>query len=214
MSAPIDTRQQLQPQPLTIPQDFGGLTLKQHSFIDHYLQTGNATDATIKAGYTNDRDSAAQIGSRLLRNVKIQQEIKRRLGIAVASSEEVLETLTKHARGDLTDVLTQTGEFDFKLAKRKRLLKKLKIKKRYEKDADGNLQPVIEQEFEIHDPQAALEKLGRFHKLFTEKIETDLDQSSVERLAESIISGLFAAAQARQEQVNQSHLLAPESEPQ
>ena len=197
MSAPIETRQQLQPQPLTIPVDFGGLTLKQFSFCDHYLLTGNATDATIKAGYTEDRDSAAQIGSRLLRNVKIQAEIKRRLGISVASADEVLETLTKHARCDLTDVLTETGEFDLRKARRKRILKKLKIKKRFEKDADGNLQPVIEQEFEIHDPQAALEKLGRFHKLFTDKVETELASSDVERLSDSIIAGLFEAAQRR-----------------
>lgn len=190
MSAPIETRQQLQPQPLTIPADFGGLTLKQSSFCDHYLLTGNATDATIKAGYTQDRDSAAAIGCRLLRNVKVQAEIKRRLGLAIATPDEVLERLTVQARADLGEIFEPDGSFNWRKAKRRdktRLLKKVKYDKK-----TGRLV-----ELEIHDPQAALEKLGRFHKLFTDKVETELAASDVERLSDSIIAGLFEAAQRR-----------------
>lgn len=168
MSASIETRQQLQPQPLTVPQDFGGLTLKQSSFVDHYILTGNATDATVKAGYTEDRDSAAQVGSRLLRNVKVAAELKRRLGLAVCSSSEVLELLSKQARADLTDVLAVDGSFDFAKAKRKRLLKKLKTKKTIRRTKDGEEIEDISHEYEIHDPQAALEKLGRFYNLWAE----------------------------------------------
>lgn len=174
MSAPLETRQEFQPQPLTIPADFGGLTLKQGSFCDHYLLTGNATDAAIKAGYTANRDTAAQIGSQLLRNLKIQTELKRRLGLSVASANEVLESLTFHARGDLAKVLQPDGSFNLRAARKRgvsKLLKKLKVKTRTDKD--GNV--TVEHEFEIHDPQAALEKLGRFHKLFTDRVETDLD---------------------------------------
>lgn len=199
MSAPIETRQQLQPQPLTIPADFGGLTLKQNSFCDHYILTGNATDATIKAGYTLDRDSAAQIGSRLLRNVKIQAELKRRLGISIASGEEVLEILSKHARGDLTDVLDGEGNLAWSKAKAKRLLKKLKTKRTIRRTKDGEEIEDITHEYEIHDPQVALDKLARFHKLLTDKVETDVAPGDLDRLAETIITGLFAAAQRRAE---------------
>jgi phage terminase small subunit len=194
MSAPIETRQQLQPQLLTIPADFGGLTLKQNSFCDHYLTTGNATDAAIKAGFTLDRNSASTIGARLLRNVKVQAEIKRRLGISIASPNEVLETLTKHARADLTDVLDTNGQFDYRRARRKRLLKKLKVKKRIEHDKDGNVTEHVEQEFEIHDPQAALEKLGRFHKLFTDKVETS-SELSAPAIATEVVSLLVQLAE-------------------
>jgi phage terminase small subunit len=209
MSAPLEVRQQLQPQPLTVPADFGGLTLKQSSFCDHYILTGNATDAAIKAGYTLDRDSAAQIGCRLLRNVKIQNEIKRRLGIAVASGSEVLELLTKHARADLTDVLDASGQLSWSKAKSKRLLKKLKTKTRTDKD--GNV--TVEHEYEIHDPQAALEKLGRFHKLFTDRIETSDGPGDPTRLASDLtavlgvvreaIEAYRMATQAQMDQVGQ-----------
>lgn len=175
MSAPIDTRQQLQPQPLTIPADFGGLTLKQHAFVDNYIQTGNATDATVKAGYTQDRDSAAQVGSRLLRNVKVQQEIKRRLGISIAGPSEVLELLSKHARADTTDILNNNGEFDLTKAKRRRILKKIRTKKITRYSKDGEKIEEIQTEAEIHDPQTALEKLGRFHQLFPTQLKLSVD---------------------------------------
>lgn len=168
MSAPIETRQQHQPQPLTIPQDFGGLTLKQSAFVDHYILTGNATDSAVKAGYSLDRNSAHVIGSRLLRKVTVASEIKRRLGINICSSTETLELLSKHARADLTDVLNNDGQFDFAKAKRKRLLKKLKTKKTTRRTKDGEEIEDITHEYEIHDPQAALEKLGRFHNLWAE----------------------------------------------
>lgn len=176
---------------------FGDLTFRQNSFVNHYLaQNGNGTLAARLAGYPDDDNQLAVTAHRLLRNPKVILEIQRRLGKSIASADEVLETLTKHARSDLTDVLTPTGEFDFRLARRKRILKKLKVKKRYEKDSEGNLQPVIEQEYEIHDPQAALEKLGKFHKLFTDKTETEisLSDSDVDRLGDSIIRAMMEAA--------------------
>lgn len=150
---------------------FGGLSKREYLFVDFYLAdpTGNATDAARKAGFTGTDESLWTTGSRLLRRAKVRHEIRRRLGNHIASSEEVLERLTTHARGDLTDILTSEGEFDLRHVRRSgasKLLKKLKIRKRFEKDSEGNFQPVIEHEYEIHDPQAALEKLGRFHKLF------------------------------------------------
>ena len=57
----------------------------------------------------------------------------------------------------------------------------------------------IEREYEIHDPQAALEKLGRFHKLFTDRVETEINLSDtdVARIGESLMSSLMEAAQRR-----------------
>lgn len=174
MSAPIDTRLQHKPKPLTVPPKFGGLTLKQNAFIDNYIETGNATDAAVKAGYTEDRNSAASVGSQLLRNLKIADEIKRRLKVNIASAGEVLETLTKHARGDLTDLIDSSGQFNLKKARRKRLLKKLRTKKTVRYTRDGERIEETHTEYEIHDPQSALEKLGRFHQLFPSKVELAL----------------------------------------
>lgn len=166
MGTEIATTQPTKPRkPLPL---FGDLTLRQNSFVDHYLQTGNATEAAKRAGYDADRNNLAVIGSQLLRSLKIKQEIKRRLGKSIATGSEVLERLTLHARGDITDVLNDAGEFDLKRARSRRLLKKLKVKT----DKDGS----VSHEYEIHDPQAALEKLGRFHKLFTDRVEVDQPQ--------------------------------------
>lgn len=184
---------------------FGGLTLKQSAFVDHYLLTGNATESALKAGYNGDKNTLGVIGSQLIRSLKVKQEINRRLGNSVASSLEVLERLTQHARGDLTDVLDENGELNLKLARKRgtsKLLKRVKVKTRYEKDADGDLHPVTEREYEIHDPQAALEKLGRFHKLFTDKVEVEQPQiNGIEEALKEV--KLAVAAIVRSEQLSQ-----------
>lgn len=43
----------------------------------------------------------------------------------------------------------------------------------------------------------ALELAGKFHRLFVDKVETELAATDIDHLAESIINGLFAAAQQR-----------------
>ena len=184
---------------------FNGLTRMESAFVDHYLadSTGNAGEAARKAGYSAATTSHYVCGSRLLRRAKVQQEIKRRLGAHIASSEEVLERLTTHARADLTDVLTPEGEFNLKYAKKRgtsQLLKKLKVKKRFEKDAEGDLHPVTEYEYEIHDPQAALEKLGRFHRLFSDKIDAEVDTDSAKKMLIELIGEACKRMRAQEQE--------------
>src|ERR1044071_5940331 len=90
---------------------FGGLTKREFFFVDYYLADpeGNGTEAARKAGFTGTDESLWTTASRLLRRAKVQAEIRRRLGNHIASSEEVLERLTKQARADLTDVLDRDG---------------------------------------------------------------------------------------------------------
>jgi phage terminase small subunit len=189
--------------------NFGGPSIRQLKFIDRYLETGNATESARYAGYNGDDATLAQIGSRLLKSVKIRTEIQRKLGTSVASGSEVLERLTQHARGDLTDVLKPDGTFDLRYARRRgssKLLKKLKVKRTIDKDGSEH----IDHEYEIHDPQAALEKLGRFHKLFTDRVETEV--ANPQAIAQQTISLLREAMlAARQAQVGQ--LSAGESGP-
>lgn len=172
-----------------------GLNERQLKFVDQYLLTGHGTKSVLAAGYNMSEPAAAIHASRLLRQPKIVRAIKRRLGTSIASPSEVLETLTKQARADLTDVLNASGEFDFKRAKAKRLLKKLKIRERTDKD--GCI--TVEREFEIHDPQTALDKLGRFHKLFTDKMETsqELSDEDVTRILQQVCSAIASKAEER-----------------
>jgi len=52
------------------------LNARQKKFVNFYLQTGNATTAAIRAGYS--KKAAAQVGARLLRNAKVRAEIEKR----------------------------------------------------------------------------------------------------------------------------------------
>jgi hypothetical protein len=191
---------------------FGGLSRLESAFVDHYLADprGNASEAAKKAGYKSDNPEALwATASRLLRRVRVRNEIARRLGTNVASSTEVLEILSRHARSDLTDLLDSNGDFDLKRAKRLRILKKLKVKTRFEKDSEGNLNPVTEQEFEIHDPQAAADKLGKFHGFLLDRVETNLP----EKLAEQFFNLLQQAAQRRAEEQQVIEVKAVTGEP-
>lgn len=165
-----------------IPALFGGFTPLQSAFIDNYTGrgsdpnlTGNGTKSAKAAGYKGDDAACAVQANQLLRLPKIQQEIRRRLGTAVCSPGEVLETLSKHARADITDVIDSDGNFNLRKAKRKRLLKKLRTKKTVRYTRDGERIEETHTEYEIHDPQVALEKLGRFHQLFPTKVEISAD---------------------------------------
>lgn len=49
------------------------MTHRQKSFVSEYIQSGNATQSAIKAGYSEK--TAKEIGSRLLTNEEVQQAI-------------------------------------------------------------------------------------------------------------------------------------------
>lgn len=82
-----------------------GLTDKQRLFCMYYVKTFNQTVAAIKAGYT--RDSAHVQGSRLLRNDKVIDEIKRLKGELrkdiFIDAMDVLEKYVQIAFADITD---------------------------------------------------------------------------------------------------------------
>lgn len=187
---------------LNLPPLLGGLTPRQSAFIDHYIQTQNATESARLAGYPQTDEALSVTGYRLLRSAKVQSELRRRLGKHILSAEEVLESLTEHARSDIADVLEPDGSFDLRAAKRRgksKLLRKLKVKKRYEKDADGALNPVTEHEFELHDAQAALNTLAKYHGLLIERTESVSLNVTVERqelvvILESALGGAVSEA--------------------
>lgn len=79
------------------------LTERQKRFIDYYIETGNATEAAILAGYSEK--TAKQIGSENL--TKLDCYIKERMkpieDNRIADAEEVLRYLTKVIRGEEKD---------------------------------------------------------------------------------------------------------------
>ncbi|HAR84460.1 MAG TPA: terminase small subunit [Clostridium sp.] len=81
------------------------LTPKQKAFCDYYIETGNATEAYIRAGY--NKKGARANSSRLIANDSIKQYIDERLkeieDKRIAKGEEVLQYLTKVMRGEEKD---------------------------------------------------------------------------------------------------------------
>lgn len=140
------------------------LTKKQQAFIEHYLTTWNATEAAIQAGYSEH--TAAVIGSENLTKPKIRAAIDARLEKFKLSANDVLLMLSEHASGSMEDFVS----FDWTVprinleqaAKRG----KMHLVKKLSYDKDGRLQGI-----ELYDAQSALVQLGRYHKLFTDKIE-------------------------------------------
>lgn len=69
------------------------MNVRQQKFCDYYLQSGNATEAAIKAGYS--KKTAYSIGQRLLKNVETKNYIDEYRETArksrIATAEEVLE---------------------------------------------------------------------------------------------------------------------------
>ena len=81
------------------------LTDKQLLFATEYIKTANATQAALKAGYSEN--SARQQGSRLLSNANvgqyIQSHMEKKNKSTIATADEVLEYLTKVMNGEEKD---------------------------------------------------------------------------------------------------------------
>lgn len=78
------------------------LTEKQRRFVDYYVETGNASEAARRAGYSKKYINAN--APKLLQNTAIKAAINARLkeleDKRIAKADEVLEFLTATLRGD------------------------------------------------------------------------------------------------------------------
>lgn len=131
------------------------LTEKQKRFCDEYLIDLNATQAAIRAGYSER--SARQIAERNMTKDDIQKYIKERMSEKekqlIADQDEVLKYLTSVLRGESTAqeiVIEGTGDG---CSEAKTMEKAPSEKERLK----------------------AAELLGKRYALFTDKVETDVD---------------------------------------
>ena len=131
------------------------LTEKQKRFCDEYLIDLYATQAAIRAGYSER--SARQIAERNMTKDDIQKYIKERMSEKekqlIADQDEVLKYLTSVLRGESTAqeiVIEGTGDG---CSEAKTMEKAPSEKERLK----------------------AAELLGKRYALFTDKVETDMD---------------------------------------
>ena len=91
------------------------LTEKQRRFVDYYIETGNASEAARRAGYSEK--TAGWIGQENLQKPTIKAAIDARLkeleDKRIAKADEVLQFLTSALRGEVKEervVVEGTGE--------------------------------------------------------------------------------------------------------
>ena len=145
------------------------LSSKEQAFVECYLRCWNGAQAARDAGYSEK--TAKEQASRMLTKANIQEAIVARLAELKMSADEVLTRLAEQARGSLapflvTDLLGDLKRFDLGDDKPLHLLKKASVTKRTYKDTTEETVAI-----ELYDAQAALNLLGKHHKLFTDVTE-------------------------------------------
>ncbi|MEB7812885.1 terminase small subunit [Staphylococcus xylosus] len=143
------------------------LTPKQERFANEYMKTLNVTQSAINAGYSSN--SAHVTGSRLLRNEKVKDYIQSKkdeiMDDTILSAKETLYLLTQSAIGDETET------------------KEVVVKKSsFEKNPDTGRMNLVYNEYvetvevpiKPSDRLKARDLLGRYHSIFTDKVDVNM----------------------------------------
>ncbi|MCS1383566.1 terminase small subunit [Lysinibacillus sphaericus] len=138
--------------------------MKQQAWADYYIESGNATDAAIKAGYS--KKTAKQIGTENLAkpilSEYIQKKIEELSSERIADATEVMEYLTSVMRREHKEVVPVT------------------LMSETSKWVDGKKQTIKEESVELveipaklSDANKAAELLGKRYRMWIDKVETD-----------------------------------------
>ena len=128
------------------------LNVKQKAFADYYIETGNAYQSAIKAGYSENYSKGNII--KLLENESVKNYIKEKMqqieSDRIAKAEEVLAFLSSSLRGEVLEEVVTT------------------------ETVDGMIKPVIlKKQLSAKDRIKAAELLGKRYALFTEKVDLE-----------------------------------------
>lgn len=151
------------------------LTAKQRAFIGEYVKDFNATQAALRAGYSEK--TAYSIGSENLKKPEIIFEVEKHLRQRVMSAEEALARLSDIARADIADFLHVDGNYvavDVEKAKeagKTHLIKKYKGRSRNSGE-----------EIELHDSKDALKTLLQVYGRLRNNVTIDWRIEIVEYL--------------------------------
>jgi phage terminase small subunit len=141
-------------------------TNRQRAFIEHYLTSWNAAEAARLAGYSEK--TARFIGCENLTKPNIRAEIDRRLQAMTMGSNEVLSRLSQQASASMEDFIDLSWGVPRIALGKAAAAGKLHLLKKISYDKEGRLSGI-----ELHDSQSALVQLGRYHKLFTDRVVVD-----------------------------------------
>ena len=151
------------------------MTDKQLAFIMEYPKDFNATQAVIRAGYS---EKGARVrGSQLLAKANIRAKIDEEFAKRSLSLDEILMRLTEQATASLGDfiIVNPDGDriaFDPEMIKEKgHLIKRIRAKTTVRYSEKGDQFEYTSLDITLHDGQKALELLGKHRGMATERIE-------------------------------------------
>jgi len=141
------------------------LNTKQRIFVNEYIVDFNATQAAIRAGYSEN--GAESKGSQLLSNVKVSAEVdkaiaKREKRVTV-TQDDVIRELRMIAFGDIEDYIEWGPEGVILKGKEDRGTGRLVSK--VSQTAKGQMH------LELHSKTKALEMLGKHLGMYTDRHE-------------------------------------------
>lgn len=151
-----------------------GLNEKQRRFCDEYLIDLNGKQAAIRAGYAPR--NAEVTASKLLTLSKVSAYIDRRMadhskrtGVTV---ERIMRELARIAFIDPTELINMSEAelHDDTSADDRAVIQSVKVK--VIPTEDGN---ITEREIRLADKVKALELLGKRFKMWTDRVEADVD---------------------------------------
>ena len=152
------------------------------SVINAYFDCNmNQTKAYLSVFKDAKYESARVEASKLFAKPNIRKEIEYRLNQDAMSKSEVLKRLGDMARASIQPFIKIGGDgfvyFDFSHPDAKNnlhLIKKIKTKRERRVEGSGESAEEWEGEWvevELHDASDALRDIGRYHKMFTDKVE-------------------------------------------
>ena len=143
------------------------LTAKQQRFCDEYLIDLNATQAAIRAGYSEQ--SARQMGTQNMSKPSIKEYIENRMAEKekelIADQDEVLKYLTAVMRREMSEhvVVTVTEEKSYYEPDELGVMRRRSEKK--------EIPQIVEIPSRLVDSNKAAELLGRRYSLFTDNVD-------------------------------------------
>lgn len=146
------------------------LTAKQQRFCDEYLIDLNATQAAIRAGYSEK--TAKQIGNENLTKPDLKEYIEKRMAEKqnelIADQDEVMRYLTAVMRRQKTDsvVVTLSRETSKYVPDENGTMRKQTIKEEIPK--------IVEIPAQLRDANKAAELLGRAYGTFSAEVQVDV----------------------------------------
>lgn len=174
------------------------LTARQEKFCQEYLIDLNATQAAIRAGYS--QRTANRIAANLLSNVVVQVEIQqarlRRSERTEITQDRVLNELALIGFADMKDFVRvddggaiQAYPLDSLSEGKSRIIQKIKEKRTIKSTAEGDQILESTYEFWLCDKVKSLELIGKHLGMFIDKQNTgdDTPQDAARKMREAAL---------------------------